>query len=139
MPAKGKTVVRDYTSDEKAAIEAGGKRSGLGPEQAFQCLGDSTYDVYLNAASYWKNVPARVWEYRIGGYQVIKKWLSYRAQPLLRRPLKFEEIKYVTEMVRRIAAILLLHPQLDANYEAVKRSTYQWPRANKVSAVATAP
>jgi hypothetical protein len=28
--------------------------------------------------SYWRNVLARVWGYYIGGYQVIKKWLSYR-------------------------------------------------------------
>lgn len=28
---------------------------------------------------------------------------------------------------RRIAAILLLEPALDANYEAVKVSTYDWP------------
>ena len=28
-------------------------------------------------------MPANVWEYYIGGYQVIKKWLSYREQELL--------------------------------------------------------
>jgi len=27
---------------------------------------------------------------------------------------------------RRIAAILLMEPELDANYEAVKKSTYPW-------------
>jgi hypothetical protein len=31
-----------------------------------------------------------------------------------------------TEMARRIAAILLLEPALDANYEAVKADTYVW-------------
>jgi hypothetical protein len=35
-------------------------------------------DVYLNDVAYWKGIPARVWDYTIGGYQVIKKWLSYR-------------------------------------------------------------
>jgi hypothetical protein len=29
-------------------------------------------------------------------------------------------------MARRIAAILLLQPALDANYEAVKASTWSW-------------
>jgi len=29
-------------------------------------------------------------------------------------------------MARRIAAILLLQPRLDANYLAVKGSTYEW-------------
>ena len=29
-------------------------------------------------------------------------------------------------IARRIAAILLLEPALDANYKAVKQSTYTW-------------
>jgi len=29
-------------------------------------------------------------------------------------------------IARRIAAILLLEPALDANYETVKQSTYTW-------------
>jgi hypothetical protein len=31
-------------------------------------------------------------------------------------------------MTRRIAAILLLEPALDENYERVKADTYPWPR-----------
>ena len=69
-----------------------------------------------------------MWRYTIGGYQVMKKWLSYRERPLLGRDLKPEEARYVTEMARRIAAILLLEPALDANYERVKADTYAWPR-----------
>jgi hypothetical protein len=30
-------------------------------------------------------------------------------------------------MMRRIAAILLLEPALDANYERVRADTYAWP------------
>lgn len=83
-------------------------------------------DLYLNQHAYWRNIPARVWRYTIGGYQVIKKWLSYREQDLLGRPLRYDEARYVTEMARRIAAILLLEPALDANYQAVKASPYPW-------------
>ena len=90
-------------------------------------LGDRTCDVYLNNAAYWKNVPIRVWEYTIGGYQVMKKWLSYREEKLLGRPLTKDEVRYVQEMARRIAAILLLEPALDANYRNVKAHAYVWP------------
>jgi hypothetical protein len=55
---------------------------------------------------------------------VIKKWLSYREQELLGRSLKREEVMEVTQIARRIAAILLLEPELDTNYQAVKRSAY---------------
>jgi len=47
-------------------------------------------------------------------------------QKLLGRSLKQEEVFEVTQMARRIAAILLLEPELDANYEAVKQATYPW-------------
>jgi hypothetical protein len=91
------------------------------------CLGGSCVDVYLNERVYWRCVPSRVWTYTIGGYQVVKKWLSYRERPLLGRDLTADEARYVMEMARRIAAILLLEPALDANYERVKADTYEWP------------
>jgi len=66
MPGAGKTVERDYTAEERRALD-----------DAATLLGDRTLDFYLNDGAYWANVPAKVWEYTIGGYQVIKKWLSY--------------------------------------------------------------
>jgi hypothetical protein len=57
---------------------------------------------------------------------VIKKWLSYRERGILGRALKMDEARAVTDIARRIAAILLMAPELDANYEAVKNSTYSW-------------
>ncbi|CAN5500592.1 hypothetical protein BH09SUM1_BH09SUM1_01050 [soil metagenome] len=77
----------------------------------------------LNDKTCWSNVPERVWEYTLCGYQVVKKWLSYREQELLGRPLRLEEVRYVEQMIRRITALLLLAPSLDANYEAVKAKT----------------
>jgi len=122
MPGKGKIVERDYTPAERStavsAVSAG--------EDARATLGDRTLDVYLNDVAYWSNIPIRVWEYTIGGYQVIKKWLSYREEKLLGRALSKEEVRYVQEMARRIAAILLLEPALDANYRSVKEHAYKW-------------
>ena len=88
---------------------------------------DTTLDVYLNGTAFWSNVPQAVWGYTIGGYQVIKKWLSYREKAMLGRGLTMEEAEYVTEMVRRIAALILLQPNLDENYETVKAETWPWP------------
>ena len=56
-----------------------------------------------------------------------KKWLSYREHKLLGRSLSVDEARYVTEAARRIAAILLLGPELDRNYAAVKANGYIWP------------
>jgi len=132
MPGKGKIIERDYTAAERSAcVQPAPERSrqdGQSRQDAGVTLGDRTCDVYLNDIAYWSNIPLRVWEYTIGGYQVIKKWLSYREQKLLGRPLNKEEVRYVQEMARRIAAISLLEPALDANYRNVKEHTYGWRR-----------
>jgi hypothetical protein len=60
---------------------------------------------------------------------VLKKWLSYREEALLGRPLSIDEVDYFSQVVRRIAALLLLGAELDANYAAVKADTYAWPAA----------
>ncbi|HPL64400.1 MAG TPA: hypothetical protein PK587_11590 [Syntrophales bacterium] len=85
------------------------------------------YDIYLNDVAYWQNVPEAVWNYAIGGYQVIKKWLSYREATLINRGLTPDEVRYVMEVARRISALISLQPQLDANYQKIKVSTYIWP------------
>ena len=99
----------------------------LTEEQAVACLGTTTSDVYLNNTAYWRNVPVSIWDYTIGGYQVLKKWLSYREHALLGRALTTDEAREVTHMARRIAAIVLLYPALDANYLAIKQATIPWP------------
>jgi hypothetical protein len=128
MPGKGKVVTRPYTDDERAAIEEGATSLGLTPGEAFASLGETTLDVYLNDTAYWRNIPARVWDYHIGGYQVIKKWLSYREHELLGRDLTIAEAAEVRDMARRITALRLLESALDANYRAIKEAVYEWQK-----------
>ena len=73
---------------------------------------------FLNDAACWHNVPEAVWGYTIGGYQVIKKWLPYREKPLLGRGLTPDEVRHVTETARRLAALVAMQAELDANYRA---------------------
>jgi hypothetical protein len=126
MPGRGDARERTYTDEELAVFTTAASVQGLLREDLTALLGETTYDIFLNDTAYWSNVPARIWDYTIGGYQVIKKWLSYREQVLLERPLKPEEARYVTEMVRRIAALLLLEPALDDNYRAVAAAARSW-------------
>ena len=58
---------------------------------ALSTLGETTFDTYLNARAFWHNVPATLWRYKIGGGQVLKKWLSYRERDVLGRALTPEE------------------------------------------------
>ncbi|MEW6658012.1 MAG: type ISP restriction/modification enzyme [Thermodesulfobacteriota bacterium] len=128
MPGKGKAIKRDYTPEELADIRDGTTALGLTVDTALEHLGQATFDIYLNDVAYWRNVPEKVWNYYIGGYQVIKKWLSYREQPLLGRPLTPDEAREVTHTARRLAAIVLLEPGMNANYQLIKARAYAWPR-----------
>jgi Type ISP C-terminal specificity domain len=126
MPGKGKLIEREYTHEEMLTIKQGTIVLGLSVDEALLHLGPTTCDVYLNEVAFWKNIPAQVWTYTLGGYQVIKKWLSYREHELLKRPLTTDEAREVTNIARRIAAILLLEPALNANYQSIKKSVYSW-------------
>jgi hypothetical protein len=121
MPGKGKMLTRAYRTEEEEAFNAGNT-----PGRLVQLLGKSTHDIYLNDTVYWRNVPEKVWDYTIGGYQVLKKWLSYREHALLGRALTTEEAREVTHTARRLAALILLQPELDANYQRVKAGSYPW-------------
>ncbi len=143
MPGRGKTELRALLDTDSAfhqtlrqaqslpRTRSGGERETTlasggerGTEAAWQ-----TADVYLNDVAYWRNIPLPVWEFTMGGYQVIKKWLSYREHRVLGRALKAEELTEVQHIARRIAALILLQPKLDANYAAVIADVYPFPRA----------
>ena len=126
MPGRGLMNARAYTEAERAALAAEGKAIGLSLDEVLALLGDKTFDIHLNGDAWWSNVPERAWDYTLGGYQVVKKWLSYREHDVLGRALKPDEAAYVSEMVRRIAAILLMGPALDANYAASKAAAVEW-------------
>jgi hypothetical protein len=129
MPGRGRAVERDYTAEERGALEEGAALLEMAAEQLFALLGERCVDVWLNDVACWRCVPLRVWEYTLGGYQVMKKWLSYREEPLLGRALRLEEVREVSGMARRIAAILLLEPALDEAYAGVKGGAWGWSAA----------
>ena len=101
MPGHGRAVERSCTAEEREAFG-----------DAASVLGESTFDVYLNSRAFWRNVPAAVWEYRLGGYQVLKKWLSYRERDILERALRPSEVQLFADIARRLGAIRrILSPQ----------------------------
>ena len=55
MPGQGRIVEREYTRDERAALG-----------DAISVLGEKTLDVYLNDCAFWRNVPAAIWDYKLG-------------------------------------------------------------------------
>ena len=97
MPGQGRVVERALTPADRAVMG-----------DTVATLGETTFDIHLNSNAFWCNVPVGVWTYKLGGYQVLKKWLSYRERAILKRPLSDKEVQYFTDTARRIAAIVQL-------------------------------
>ncbi len=97
MPALCRAREREYTAAERGVL---GDVVGT--------VAESAYNIHLNDNTRWSNAPTAVWNYKLGGYQVLKKWLSYRGSKMLGRSLLPEEVQHFADTARRIAAIQLL-------------------------------
>jgi hypothetical protein len=125
-PGRGKVEMRDWTAAEKTDLKTGFATAGIVEARGFELLGRAV-DVYLNETTFWRGVPETAWEYFIGGYQVLKKWLSYREEAVLGRALTKDEAREVTGIVRRLTALILMTDELNENYTAARDNAYAWP------------
>lgn len=127
MVGRGKLVRRAFSAEERAA---------LGTDAA--ALGDAL-DVFLNEGTYWACIPSAAWEHKIGGFQVLKKWLSYREHggghpSLLGRGLTPAEARHFTALAQRLTAVVMMTADLDANYDDVLVNGYDWKQTNGAEA-----
>jgi predicted helicase len=66
--------------------------------------------VWINEAQYFEPVPAEVWDYRVGGYQVCHKWLDDRKGATL----PYDERLTYQKMITALERTLALQAQIDA-------------------------
>ncbi|MHB8463041.1 MAG: hypothetical protein ACYDA1_10365 [Vulcanimicrobiaceae bacterium] len=104
-----------------------GERLTLDEDSLADAEGNIVLDVFINENVYWKNIPHTTWFHLIAGYQVLKKWLSYREESVLERKLLVDEVREFSDIARRITAILAMGSDLDKNYIAIKQKTYNFP------------
>ena len=109
MPGRGKAVPFNDLDGGGLDHDLDGTPLRTGPDY---------YRVFLNARACCDFVPRAVWEYTLGGYPVLKKWLSYREEAVLGRALRPEEAREFTGIARRIEALLRLGAELNAAYRA---------------------
>lgn len=55
--------------------------------------------IHINKTQYFNNVPSDVWEFKIGGYQVVDKFLKERKN----RGLTIDEVEKITSIINTIA------------------------------------
>lgn len=87
------------------------KRRGFGYEPGLE-------RVYINDNQYFGPVGLELWEYQIGGYQVLEKWLKDRRD----RQLSLQEIKTYCKVVTAIKRTIEIQEEIDALYPEVEKS-----------------
>ena len=77
--------------------------------------------VHINANQYFDSVPQDVWDYKIGGYQVLSKWLKDRKG----RVLTLEEIKDYCRIVTALKQTIEVQSQIDSFYPRIENDVIQ--------------
>ncbi len=120
MPGVGTVNVRAWKEEELKSLQKLADRHGITLDVLASLIGTEAVDVYINNDSAWVGVPCFVWSYCLGGYQVLKKWLSYREFDVLGRALRGDEVLYFSKTARRITEILCMGPALEAVHALVR-------------------
>ncbi len=83
-------------------------------EKGFPKFAPEQQHVHINPEQYFADVPAAVWEFRVGGYQVCEKWLKDRRG----RPLTFAELLHYRRILAALAETRRLMTAVDAAFPA---------------------
>jgi predicted helicase len=67
--------------------------------------------VYINKQNYFTNIPQHIWEFKIGGYQVLDKWLKDRKNA--KRKLSNDEIIHYQKIVVVLTETLRIMEDID--------------------------
>ncbi len=69
--------------------------------------------VYINKTQYFENVPETAWNFHIGGYQVLYKWLKDRKG----RTLSFDDLEHYAKVVSALSQTIELMEKIDETIE----------------------
>jgi len=69
--------------------------------------------VYINKTQYFEGISKQVWEYRIGSYQVMQKYLKDRTK----KPLSLDEVNHYMKVAKAIRLTIELQKKIDDVYK----------------------
>jgi predicted helicase len=104
------------------------KSSALDPPTVrFQGKGDNRIEkprysekeqrVYINATQYFEGIEKEVWEYQVGGYQVLEKWLKDRKG----RTLSLEDIQHYCRVATALKKTIEVQQKIDSIYPKIEK------------------
>ena len=82
---------------------------------------EKTKRVYFNKDQYFDNVGKEIWEYRIGAYQVMEKYLKDRKS----RRLSLDEINHYLKMAKAIYLTMKIQKKIDKIFQSATPFTLE--------------
>ena len=79
---------------------------------------DKKNRIYINPAQYFEGISKEIWEYYIGGYQVLDKWLKSRKE----RTLSKNEIDHFLNIAMAINQTIELQKKIDKIYFELEKA-----------------
>jgi len=73
--------------------------------------------IYINVGRHFLSISKDIWEYQIGGYRVMAKWLQYRKG----RRLSLEDIKHYCKIATAIKETINIQKKIDGIYNDVEK------------------
>ena len=112
LGAKGEELVALHLMKSKKLNKLITKMSGNGDNTVTEVTYKSTEQrVYINKDRYFEGIAPEVWEFKIGGYQVLDKWLKDRKKA--KRTLSFDDVLHYQKVVVALKETMQLMEEID--------------------------
>lgn len=116
----GKRLVDLHLLKSAELVEITTHFQGAGDNRINNIKYDENNKVYINDSQYFEGIEKDVWEYYIGGYQVLDKWLKERKKK--GSPLSLEDIKHFCQVAIALKKTIAIQAEIDKYYTDVENS-----------------
>ncbi|MEG4336714.1 type ISP restriction/modification enzyme [Microcoleus sp. D3_18_C2] len=112
LGAKGQALVDLHLMKSKKLNKLITKMNGDGDNAVTEVIyKPAEQRVYINKTRYFEGIAPEVWEFKIGGYQVLDKWLKDRKKA--KRTLSFDDVLHYQKVVVALKETMQLMVEID--------------------------
>lgn len=123
MAGYGKKLVDLHLLKAQELDHPATKYQGKGNDRVGKLIYEGKEDrVYINEAQYFEGITEEVWQYQIGGYQVLSKWLKDRKG----RVLTLDDTKHYCKVAMSLKKTIEAQKTIDDLYPEVEKKTVEF-------------
>lgn len=123
----GKRLVDLHLMKSKELIKPIAKFQGVGDNIVEKPLFKKEGRVYINKKQFFERIEEDIWDYQIGGYQVLYKWIKDRKGS----KLSLEDIKHYCKVVTALKRTIEIQDEIDKLYPDVEKNIIMFKENNK--------